>query len=802
MEVTSHPPPLKAPESRAQSDRTGGEPPSSSAAPDTAAVSPTDSTMPQAPATNSAPPQDRRRRHVKPSYRRPASNSLALPVWERCRVARMMAMRWMSHLLQRPAEDQQVSIESYRLKQHRQKSRAADQLTPSASPVSAAETPTQRPTQTFLDAVRSQKTLPPPQPPAPPPLSLEDPVTVSSHSSCPPPASSSRPSYSGLELVPENTGSIPSLLHALREIALSCSSFEGDAAPPPSRKPFPPPRPGEDAEGDAKSNGVLEEQWRAVRSHFHTVRRLVLNQEELVEVLDFNLGADWRPDEVALAARAGQERGTEEKRPQSAPSAAKSAPTLDEDGRTPASPETASDDARALPQRNQRTPPTALNSNAPPFHSRTSVPPTADYSPTQQVTSFLQDRTTPTTEAAAAIARPYFPSTPPLAFEAPKDCTSSPSSAIPRSANVPSSAASSPSMTFHLESREDMLRRRNAAPNAFYSAGTHSCTSHYLNSSGPHSPPGTAPYQTPGAAASGANANLTGSSSNGSNSGGLRPKPSFCPGAPRSLPVSPILTYTSPVLGPQCPYDYILVIDFEATCEERASKDYLFEIIEFPVVLVDVQLQRVVAEFHRYVKPLVKTQLSTFCMNLTGIQQSDVDKAAPLDNVIRQFERWYRQTIPPGSRTIFAADGPMDFNEFVYTHSVVRQGIRFPQMFYQWLDVKQVFAHFFNCQQGKIRPMLEVLHRPFEGRLHSGIDDARNIASIVVGLLQWGSTFCEVPVNHLPLRGSAAQTPVGLATGLPTPLTAQMRLPPSTVSLASMRSYGTAPIAVDGEKDY
>lgn len=72
----------------------------------------------------------------------------------------------------------------------------------------------------------------------------------------------------------------------------------------------------------------------------------------------------------------------------------------------------------------------------------------------------------------------------------------------------------------------------------------------------------------------------------------------------------------------------------------------------------------------------------------------------------------------------------------MFIQSVMRQGIRFPLLFYSYIDVKQTFAHFFRCAPGKIKVMLDVLHLPMLGRLHSGLDDARNIARIVLALLQ------------------------------------------------------------------
>ena len=42
-------------------------------------------------------------------------------------------------------------------------------------------------------------------------------------------------------------------------------------------------------------------------------------------------------------------------------------------------------------------------------------------------------------------------------------------------------------------------------------------------------------------------------------------------------------------------YDYLLVIDFEATCEKNCGLGYKHEIIEFPVVLVDTAQRKIVS---------------------------------------------------------------------------------------------------------------------------------------------------------------------------------------------------------------
>lgn len=44
--------------------------------------------------------------------------------------------------------------------------------------------------------------------------------------------------------------------------------------------------------------------------------------------------------------------------------------------------------------------------------------------------------------------------------------------------------------------------------------------------------------------------------------------------------------------------------------------------------------------FNRYVRPIINQKLSEYIQKLTGISQTDVDGAEPLDSVWRDFEKW------------------------------------------------------------------------------------------------------------------------------------------------------------------
>ena len=68
------------------------------------------------------------------------------------------------------------------------------------------------------------------------------------------------------------------------------------------------------------------------------------------------------------------------------------------------------------------------------------------------------------------------------------------------------------------------------------------------------------------------------------------------------------------------PFDFICVYDFECNCSKDKSEIAFNEIIEFPVVIVDVKAQSVKSIFHTYVRPTAESTITPFCTELTGIK--------------------------------------------------------------------------------------------------------------------------------------------------------------------------------------
>ena len=194
-------------------------------------------------------------------------------------------------------------------------------------------------------------------------------------------------------------------------------------------------------------------------------------------------------------------------------------------------------------------------------------------------------------------------------------------------------------------------------------------------------------------------------------------------------------------------YDYILVIDFEATCHET-NKSFPNEIIEFPVVVIDTHKRQTTSHFHRYVKPVIHPQLTCFCTTLTGITQDKVDAAATIDVVLNEVVDWVTNTIPADKTFIFAADGPFDFQHFLFRCHGLRDKMRIPDMLMSYLDIRETFHRFFKVKR-KGTKLIDILHYfklKFQGQWHCGMDDARNIARIALTMMDHGVVF-RIPVQ-------------------------------------------------------
>lgn len=198
--------------------------------------------------------------------------------------------------------------------------------------------------------------------------------------------------------------------------------------------------------------------------------------------------------------------------------------------------------------------------------------------------------------------------------------------------------------------------------------------------------------------------------------------------------------------GVQQVFDFFVVLDFEATCDEGSRQPQPQEIIEFPLVLVDSRTLRVVDEFRSYVRPQHHPQLTAFCRSLTGIQQSQIDEAPAFRDVFHQACNWLHKhglLQQDKCSAALVTCGDWDLRTMLPAQLRVASLQKTPKIFREWVNIKKTYTAATGKRSQGMAGMLQDLGIPLVGHHHSGLDDSRNIAQILICLCR----HCSVDVN-------------------------------------------------------
>jgi len=176
-------------------------------------------------------------------------------------------------------------------------------------------------------------------------------------------------------------------------------------------------------------------------------------------------------------------------------------------------------------------------------------------------------------------------------------------------------------------------------------------------------------------------------------------------------------------------FPFVLVVDLEATCDDRSRKPSLvpkdeMETIEIGAVLVDTRTLGKVDEIGLFVRPVRHPVLTDFCRELTTINQADVDRAPLFPEAAAQVERSLA-----GRRVLFGSWG--DYDRTQLAQDATYHGVRLPFAKHH-LNLKKRFSE--QLGEPKRFGMAGALERvglTLEGTHHRGIDDARNIARLL-----------------------------------------------------------------------
>ncbi|WP_448647920.1 exonuclease domain-containing protein [Pseudomonas mohnii] len=186
------------------------------------------------------------------------------------------------------------------------------------------------------------------------------------------------------------------------------------------------------------------------------------------------------------------------------------------------------------------------------------------------------------------------------------------------------------------------------------------------------------------------------------------------------------------------PYRYLYCVDLEATCDEVEKSESprplsvipeKMETIEIGLVVIDLELLEIVDEFQRFVRLQINPTLTAFCKKLTSIQQADVDGARTYQEVgdeLRVFTARY-------PNAAWASWGDYDARQLQRDAGLagcpsLLEGL-------PHFNARKWHAGLYDDRPKSLKQTVESLDLVWQGTYHRGIDDARNVASIVKEML-------------------------------------------------------------------
>jgi len=145
-----------------------------------------------------------------------------------------------------------------------------------------------------------------------------------------------------------------------------------------------------------------------------------------------------------------------------------------------------------------------------------------------------------------------------------------------------------------------------------------------------------------------------------------------------------------------------------------------------------------IEEHRTFVRPVVNPVLTPFCTQLTGITQDDVKDAPTFEEALQLHETFMAKYAH--RNILYVTCGDWDLKTMLplqlQTSGIVPKN---PKGFTSWCNIKNLFFEHTGRRVKGMENMLAKCNLELIGRHHSGIDDCRNIARILVYLIQIGA---------------------------------------------------------------
>lgn len=182
-----------------------------------------------------------------------------------------------------------------------------------------------------------------------------------------------------------------------------------------------------------------------------------------------------------------------------------------------------------------------------------------------------------------------------------------------------------------------------------------------------------------------------------------------------------------------------LVVDIESTCfqDDDADKPYGWatethqEVIEIGCVLLNTFDEAVVAERSFLIKP--EGPIGIFCSTLTGYEEEHLRYALPLKLALIEFIDWCSENKFDLRGSPWGSWG--DYDRVQLFRECVRKNLYYPFGRTHY-NIKNLYSLRRRVRKGLgVSKALNKEGLEFEGTPHKGLDDAKNIARLLLRIL-------------------------------------------------------------------
>jgi inhibitor of KinA sporulation pathway (predicted exonuclease) len=175
----------------------------------------------------------------------------------------------------------------------------------------------------------------------------------------------------------------------------------------------------------------------------------------------------------------------------------------------------------------------------------------------------------------------------------------------------------------------------------------------------------------------------------------------------------------------------VLVLDVESTCWEPPSAqpaNEISEVIEIGIAVVDTQKLEIVTNSSIIIRPQ-KSKVSGFCTQLTTLTQEYVDQGTTFQAAIETLRKTYKS-----NDRVFVSWG--DYDRKMFERNCRDYDVKYP-FGPRHMNLRNTFTmlHGLSKEPG-MDAALELLGIKLDGTHHRGVDDARNIANILIHTLK------------------------------------------------------------------